>query len=144
MRRIIALAFVSLDGVMQAPGQPQEDNDNGFRYGGWLVPHFDERLGAIMNKQVTMPLDLLLGRRTYEIFASYWPEHESEWPGINAATILRRWQRSGCIPAHALGVNAKRCHRRQLRAGQSMINAMSAQLSPRLAAIVDVALASGC
>lgn len=86
MRKIIVLTFVSLDGVMQAPGAPQEDTDSGFKYGGWLVPHFDERLGAIMNEQMTMPLNLLLGRRTYEIFASYWPEHESEWPGINSAT----------------------------------------------------------
>jgi dihydrofolate reductase len=85
MRKIIVLTFVSLDGVMQAPGGPQEDTDSGFKYGGWVVPHFDDRLGAIMNEQMTMPLDLLLGRRTYEIFASYWPEHESEWPGINSA-----------------------------------------------------------
>jgi dihydrofolate reductase len=85
MRKIIVLTFISLDGVMQAPGGPQEDTDSAFEYGGWLVPHFDERLGAIMNEQMAMPLDLLLGRRTYEIFASYWPEHESEWPGINSA-----------------------------------------------------------
>lgn len=77
---------MTLDGVMQAPGGPQEDTDGNFKYGGWLVPHFDERLGAIMHEQMTTPLALLLGRRTYEIFASYWPEHESEWPGINSAT----------------------------------------------------------
>ncbi|RUO26581.1 riboflavin biosynthesis protein RibD [Aliidiomarina minuta] len=86
MRKIIALTFMSIDGVMQAPGHPQEDTDNDFKYGGWLVPHFDEQLGAIMDKQMTMPLDLLLGRKTYETFASHWPEHESEWPGINSAT----------------------------------------------------------
>jgi len=86
MRKIIVLTFVTLDGVMQAPGGPQEDTDGGFKYGGWLVPHFDDRLGAIMHEQMTKPRDLLLGRRTYEIFASYWPEHESEWPGINSAT----------------------------------------------------------
>jgi dihydrofolate reductase len=85
MRKIIVLTFISLDGVMQAPGGPQEDTDSAFEYGGWLVPHFDERLGAIMNEQMAIPLDLLLGRRTYEIFSSYWPEHESEWPGINSA-----------------------------------------------------------
>ena len=86
MRNVIVLTFVTLDGVMQAPGGPQEDPDGGFTYGGWLVPHFDARLGAIMHAQMTTPRDLLLGRRTYDLFASYWPAHESEWPGINAAT----------------------------------------------------------
>jgi dihydrofolate reductase len=71
---------------MQGPGGPQEDTDGGFGYGGWVVPYFDERLGAIMGEQMTGPRDLLLGNRTYEIFAAYWPTHESEWPGINAAT----------------------------------------------------------
>ena len=86
MRKIIVLTFVTLDGVMQAPGGPTEDTDGGFKYGGWVVPHFDERGGQIMHEQMTKPLDLLLGRRTYEIFASYWPTHESEWPGINSST----------------------------------------------------------
>ena len=86
MRRIIVLSFITLDGVMQAPGGPQEDTDDGFKYGGWVVPHFDEQGGQIMHEQMTKPLDLLLGRRTYEIFAPYWPTHESEWPGINSAT----------------------------------------------------------
>ena len=85
MRKVIVLTFITLDGVMQAPGGPQEDTDGGFKYGGWLVPHFDERLGQIMHEQMTRPRDLLLGRKTYEIFASYWPQHEDEWPGINAA-----------------------------------------------------------
>jgi dihydrofolate reductase len=86
MRSIIVLTFVTLDGVMQAPGGPQEDTDGSFEYGGWVVPYFDERLGAIMDEQMTRTRALLLGRKTYEIFASYWPTHESEWPGINAAT----------------------------------------------------------
>src|SRR5919199_3025255 len=86
MRKVIVLTFVTLDGVMQAPGGPEEDTDGSFKYGGWVVPHFDERLGAIMNAQMTPTRDLLLGRKTYEIFASYWPTHESEWPGINAAS----------------------------------------------------------
>lgn len=86
MRKIVVVEFVALDGVMQAPGGPQEDTDGGFKYGGWVVPYFDERLGAVMNEQMTPPRDLLLGRRTYEIFASYWPTHESDWPGINAVT----------------------------------------------------------
>jgi dihydrofolate reductase len=86
MRKVIVLEFVTLDGVIQAPGGPQEDTDGGFTYGGWVVPYSDERLGAVMHEQMTMPLALLLGRRTYEIFASYWPTHERDWPGINSAT----------------------------------------------------------
>ena len=86
MRKVIVLEFVTLDGVMQAPGGPQEDTDGSFNYGGWVVPHSDERLGAIMNEQMTRTRALLLGRKTYEIFASYWPTHGSDWPGINSAT----------------------------------------------------------
>jgi dihydrofolate reductase len=86
MKKIIVLTFITFDGVMQAPGGPQEDTDGGFKYGGWVVPYFDERGGQIMHEQMTKPRDLLLGRTTYEIFASYWPTHESEWPGINSST----------------------------------------------------------
>jgi dihydrofolate reductase len=85
MRKIIVVTFVTLDGVMQAPGGPQEDTEGGFEYGGWIVPHFDERLGAVMHEQMARTRALLLGRKTYEIFASYWPTHESDWPGINSA-----------------------------------------------------------
>jgi dihydrofolate reductase len=86
MRKIIVLSFVSLDGVMQAPGGPEEDNSGGFKYGGWVAPFFDESLGKIMNKQMSNHSDLLLGRKTFEIFAAYWPHHEAEWPGINDVT----------------------------------------------------------
>jgi dihydrofolate reductase len=82
MRKIIILSFISLDGVMQAPGGPEEDPSNGFKYGGWVAPFFDEAYGNIMDKQM-QPADLLLGRKTFEIFASYWPEHADNWPGIN-------------------------------------------------------------
>jgi dihydrofolate reductase len=77
MRKIIVLSFISLDGVMQAPGGPDEDTSGGFRYGGWTVPHFDETLGEVMDEQIQPPFDLLLGRKTYDIFASYWP-HQDE------------------------------------------------------------------
>ena len=85
MRKIIVVTFVTHDGIMQAPGGPQEDTEGGFKYGGWIVPHFDERLGAVMHEQMARTRALLLGRKTYEIFASYWPTHESDWPGINSA-----------------------------------------------------------
>jgi len=86
MRKIIVLSFVTLDGVMQAPGGPDEDRSGGFAYGGWTVPYFDEYLGQVMAEQMGRPFDLLLGRKTYEIFAAYWPHHEAEGPGINRAT----------------------------------------------------------
>jgi len=86
MRQIIVLSFITLDGVMQAPGGPQEDTSGNFTYGGWTVPYFDDFLGQIMGEQMSKPFALLLGRKTFEIFASYWPHHEDEWPGITQAT----------------------------------------------------------
>ncbi len=85
MRKIIVLSFISLDGVMQAPGGPEEDTSGGFKYGGWVAPYFDEAFGKVMEKQMN-PADLLLGRKTFEIFAAYWPEHADNWPGINDVT----------------------------------------------------------
>lgn len=73
MRKIVVLTFVSLDGVMQAPGGPDEDTSGGFQYGGWTFPYFDEFSGKVMDEQMSMPFDLLLGRKTYDIFAGYWP-----------------------------------------------------------------------
>jgi dihydrofolate reductase len=86
MRSLVVLTFVSLDGVMQAPGGKGEDPSDGFDLEGWTVPYFDEALGEEMGKQMGQPFDLLLGRKTYDIFASYWPEHKDEGPGINNAT----------------------------------------------------------
>ena len=86
MRSIVVLSFVTLDGVMQAPGGPEEDPSGGFKYGGWGVPHFDEALGNVMADQMSGPFALLLGRKTFDIFASYWPQHADDWPGINEAT----------------------------------------------------------
>jgi len=85
MRKIIVISMISLDGVMQAPGGPKEDRSGGFKYGGWTAPYGDEVLGRVMQKQMK-PADLLLGRKTFEIFASYWPGHADFWPGINDAT----------------------------------------------------------
>jgi dihydrofolate reductase len=86
MRKIIVLSFITLDGIMQGPGGPTEDPSGNFTYGGWLVPYFDDVLGKIMEEQMSRPFDLLLGRKTFEIFASYWPHHEEEGAGINKAT----------------------------------------------------------
>lgn len=86
MRKIIVLTFVSLDGVMQTPGGPEEDTSGGFKYGGWTVPYFDDFTGKVMIKQMAEEYDLLLGRKTFEIFALYWPEHTDEWPQINKIT----------------------------------------------------------
>lgn len=76
MRKIAVLSFISLDGVMQAPGGPEEDTSNGFQFGGWTVPFATEDSGTFMTEQMSMPFDLLLGRKTYEIFASYWPKQD--------------------------------------------------------------------
>ena len=85
MRKIIVLSFITLDGVMQAPGGPKEDTSGGFKYGGWTAPYFDKAAGKIMQKQMKSA-DLLLGRKTFGIFAGYWPEHAEMWPGINDVT----------------------------------------------------------
>ena len=73
MRKLIVLSFISLDGVMQAPGGPEEDPTGGFMHGGWVFGYFDDSLLKVMVKQMSEPFDLLLGRKTYEIFAAYWP-----------------------------------------------------------------------
>jgi dihydrofolate reductase len=78
MRKIKVLTFLTLDGVMQAPGGPEEDTSGDFKYGGWIVPYFDEFGGQVMAEQMGRPFDLLLGRKTYEIFASYWPHHNND------------------------------------------------------------------
>jgi dihydrofolate reductase len=104
MRKIIVLSFITLDGVMQAPGGPEEDTSGGFKYGGWVTPYFDEASGKIMEKQLK-PSDYLLGRKTFEIFASYWPEHNDFWPGINEGTkyVLSTTMKNSDLPAGQAG-----------------------------------------
>lgn len=80
MRKIVVLSFISLDGVMQAPGGREEDTTSDFKYGGWTVPFWDDFSGDMMNKQMGMPFDLLLGRKTYDIFAGYWPKQDPNGP----------------------------------------------------------------
>ena len=87
MRKIIVLEHISLDGVIQAPGGPEEDTSGGFTYGGWIIsPHSDAVLGTALRKQMNMPFDLLVGRKTFEIWEPYWPQHVDAWPGVNTAT----------------------------------------------------------
>jgi dihydrofolate reductase len=83
MRKIIVLSFISLDGVMQAPGGPEEDPSEGFKFGGWSAPFDDEVGGRVVQKELEQPSDYLLGRKTFEIWESFWPEHADIWPGIN-------------------------------------------------------------
>lgn len=86
MRKIKVLTFLSMDGVLQGPGGPDEDASGNFKYCGWTVPYFDGFLGEIMSEQMKQPFNLLLGRTTYDIFAAHWPHHAEEWPGINEST----------------------------------------------------------
>jgi len=88
MRKIIVLSFITLDGVIQSGGAPDEDTSNGFKYGGWAAPYLaveDAAADEFMAKH-RKSTDLLLGRKTFQVFASFWPEHEAMWPGVNDVT----------------------------------------------------------
>jgi len=88
MRKLIVSTFLTLDGVMQAPGGPGEDDDAGFALGGWSVNYWDEKMGQVMGEAMSTPFDLVLGRETYDIFAAYWP-HATDDAGakpLNDAT----------------------------------------------------------
>jgi len=86
MRTIIVLSMITLDGVMQAPGGPKEDESGGFKYGGWTEPYGDEVGGTEVQKELNQPADYLLGRKTFEIWEGYWPKHADFWPAINDGT----------------------------------------------------------
>lgn len=86
MRKIIVLSMISLDGVMQAPGGPKEDTSGGFKYGGWVAPYGDNVGDNLVQKELQQKADYLLGRKTYKIWAAYWPHHADFWPGINEGT----------------------------------------------------------
>ena len=86
MRKVIALEHISLDGVIQGPGGPDEDTSGGFTHGGWIAPYSDAVLGTLLRRQMNLPFDLLVGRKTFDIWAPYWPHHGEIWPGVNAAT----------------------------------------------------------
>jgi dihydrofolate reductase len=78
MRKIVTTTFVTLDGVMQAPGGPEEDTSGGFKYGGWTANYWDEMMGKIIDGFMNIPFELLLGKRTYDIFAAYWPSADRD------------------------------------------------------------------
>jgi dihydrofolate reductase len=86
MRKIILVEFLTIDGVMQAPGGSKEDTAEGFKFGGWMGPYFDEEGGKEMEIQMKETSALLLGRKTYDIFAGYWPAHTEPWPQVNKIT----------------------------------------------------------
>ena len=85
MRKIIVLSMITLDGVMQAPGGSKEDASDDFKYGGWVAPYGDKIYGKVVRNELK-PADYLLGRKTFEIWAPYWPKHADFWPGINDGT----------------------------------------------------------
>jgi dihydrofolate reductase len=88
MRKIIVGAQVSMDGVMQAPGAPLEDPTNGFKFGGWVMPYFDQAFGEEIDRLFKEKFDLLLGRKTYEIFAAYWPYQKADAPHADIARLF--------------------------------------------------------
>ncbi len=91
MRKLIVSTFLTLDGVMQAPGGPGEDDSGGFAHGGWSVNYWDEQMGRVMGEAMSTPFDLVLGRKTYDIFAAYWPNAPNEdAKPLNDATKSRR------------------------------------------------------
>ncbi len=86
MRKLIVLEHISLDGVIQAPGGPDEDQSGGFAYGGWVGAYGDDISGSTLRKKMNLPFDLLLGRKTFQIWEPYWPQHGDFWPGVITAT----------------------------------------------------------
>lgn len=86
MRKVVVLEHISLDGVIQAPGGPEEDTSGGFAHGGWISPYGDDSSGMLLRKQMNSSFDLLLGRKTFEIWEPYWPQHADVWPNVNKAT----------------------------------------------------------
>lgn len=83
---MIVLEHISIDGVIQAPGGPEEDTSGGFALGGWIGPYADKIVGTALRKQMNSSFDLLLGRKTFDIWEPYWPKHADAWPGVNTAT----------------------------------------------------------
>ena len=98
MRKLIVLEHFSLDGVIQAPGGPEEDTSNGFAFGGWAGAYADATIGTVLKNQMDKKFDLLLGRKTFEIWAAHWPQHADAWPGVSTAT---KYVASNSMTSHA-------------------------------------------
>ncbi len=86
MRKVIVISNITLDGVLQAMGGPEEDTSGGFAYGGWVASFDDDVLGSVIRNEMNMSFDLLIGRKTFDIWEPYWPQHKDIWPGVNTAT----------------------------------------------------------
>jgi len=86
MRKVVVLEHISLDGVIQGPGGPEEDTSGGFTHGGWISSYGDDIVGAALRKKMNSSFDLLVGRKTFEIWEPYWPQHADVWPNVNLAT----------------------------------------------------------
>ena len=118
MRKIIVGAQVSMDGVMQAPGGPWEDPTKGFKFGGWVMPYFDQEFGEEIDRVFKEKFDLLLGRKTYEIFAAYWPYYDEDAPHGGIAKLFKDIKkyavsRSGEVDTSWAGLGAPARHRRR-------------------------------
>ncbi len=146
MRKVIAGAFISVDGVVQAPGGPEEDPSGGFRFGGWAVPYFDETLGGFLGEVFDAgDYDLLLGRRTYEIFAAHWPYHKDDPIGqafdrirkyvVTSTPELLTWKESEAL----VGDPAETVARLKKGDGPDLLIQGSSQLYPALlsAGLID-------
>ncbi|WP_449433833.1 dihydrofolate reductase family protein [Pseudomonas putida] len=149
MRKLIVAAFISLDGVMQAPGGPQEDTSGGFDFGGWIVPYADETFGQAMQELFTQPFELVLGRRTYDIFASYWPNIQDSSGDFSIANLFNsapkhvathtpdtlQWHNSQGLGANVVAA----VHSLKQQAGATLLTQGSAELVQQLlaAGLVD-------
>jgi dihydrofolate reductase len=124
MRKIIVGAQVSLDGVMQAPGGPTEDPTNGFKFGGWAMAHFSQEGREELDRLFSEKFDLLLGRKTYEIFAAYWPYYDEDAPHGGVAKLFNGIKKyvvsrvgRGRYELAGLGAPARHCRREASAAG---------------------------
>ncbi|MCU0465716.1 MAG: dihydrofolate reductase family protein [Anaerolineae bacterium] len=86
MRKLIVISHITLDGVLQAMGGPDEDTSGGFVHGGWVTRYSDEVVGAAIKREMNLPFELLIGRKTFDIWSPYWPHHADIWPGVNTTT----------------------------------------------------------